>query len=63
MRQTGAWEKRISKHNLDQGVSVDADTNVGAGAVVSEDVPSWAVVMGCPGRVVRILAENERGGR
>jgi acetyltransferase-like isoleucine patch superfamily enzyme len=35
------------------GVSIGEGAVVGAGAVVTKDVPAWAVVVGIPGRVVR----------
>jgi UDP-2-acetamido-3-amino-2,3-dideoxy-glucuronate N-acetyltransferase len=41
-----------------QGVTVGERAMVGAGAVVIADVPSFAVVVGNPARVVRRLAED-----
>jgi len=35
------------------GVTIGEDALVGAGAVVTHDVPAFAVVVGIPGRVVR----------
>jgi maltose O-acetyltransferase len=39
------------------GVTIGADTVVGAGAVVTRDLPSGVVAVGNPARVVRRLAE------
>jgi maltose O-acetyltransferase len=40
------------------GVSVGADTVVGAGAVVTRDLPAGVFAAGVPARVVRSLVEN-----
>lgn len=34
------------------GVTIGAEAMVGAGAVVVEDVPDYAIVVGCPARIV-----------
>jgi acetyltransferase-like isoleucine patch superfamily enzyme len=41
------------------GVVVGPGALVGAGSVVVRDVPAGAVVVGNPGRVVRLVAEIE----
>jgi len=42
------------------GVTIGADTVVGAGSVVTKDLPSGVVAVGTPARVVRDLAQNAR---
>lgn len=43
-----------------QGVSIGEGAVVGAGTVVCEDVPPWAVVVGNPGRVIKYRGDNSR---
>ncbi|MGW1071889.1 sugar O-acetyltransferase [Streptomyces sp. NPDC002537] len=43
------------------GVTIGADTVVGAGAVVTKDLPSGVLAVGNPARVVRVLAGPESG--
>ena len=45
--------------NILPGVNIGENAMVGAGAVVTKDVPSNKVVMGLPARVVRDVAENQ----
>jgi maltose O-acetyltransferase len=40
------------------GVTIGTDTVVGAGAVVTRDLPAGVVAVGSPARVVRSLAEG-----
>ena len=41
------------------GVTVGEYAIVGAGAIVTKDVPDYAVVVGSPARVVKTLDENK----
>ncbi len=40
------------------GVTIGQNAMIGAGTVVTKDVPSGSVVIGVPGRVARILASH-----
>ncbi|WP_145088773.1 DapH/DapD/GlmU-related protein [Rosistilla carotiformis] len=42
-----------------RGLTIGDDAVIGAGAVVTGDVPPRAIVVGVPGRVVRIRSEEE----
>ncbi len=42
------------------GVSIGADTVVGAGAVVASDLPAGVVAAGVPARVIREVGERDR---
>lgn len=42
------------------GVSIGSNTVIGAGSVVSRDVPDWVVAAGNPCRVLRPITEEDR---
>ena len=42
------------------GVTIDADTVVGAGAVVTKDLPAGVVAVGSPARVIRTISPPTR---
>lgn len=43
-----------------KGVTIGEGAVVGAGSVVTKDVPAWTVVAGNPARIIREIPENER---
>jgi acetyltransferase-like isoleucine patch superfamily enzyme len=43
-----------------KGVTIGEGAVVGAGSVVTKDIPAWAIVAGNPARVIREIPENER---
>jgi acetyltransferase-like isoleucine patch superfamily enzyme len=43
-----------------KGVTIGEGAIVGAGSVVTKDVPAWTIVAGNPARVIREIPENER---
>lgn len=42
-----------------QGVHIETGAVVGAGAVVTKDVPPYAVVAGCPAKIIRYRFDND----
>ncbi len=42
------------------GVTIGQDTVVGAGAVVTKDLPAGVVAAGVPARVLREIGERDR---
>jgi acetyltransferase-like isoleucine patch superfamily enzyme len=43
-----------------KGVTVGEGAIVGAGSVVTKDVPAWTIVAGNPAKIIREIPENER---
>ncbi|TYQ28927.1 acyltransferase [Pseudanabaena sp. UWO311] len=43
-----------------KGVNIGEGAIVGAGSVVTKDVPAWTIVAGNPARVIREIPEDER---
>jgi acetyltransferase-like isoleucine patch superfamily enzyme len=43
-----------------KGVTIGEGAVVGAGSVVTKDVPAWTIVAGNPARVIREIPEDER---
>lgn len=43
-----------------KGVTIGEGAIVGAGSVVTKDVPAWTIVGGNPAKVIREIPENER---
>jgi acetyltransferase-like isoleucine patch superfamily enzyme len=45
------------------GAAIGENAMIGAGAVIRGAVPAWAVAVGNPGLVIRIVPEDERSTR
>jgi acetyltransferase-like isoleucine patch superfamily enzyme len=43
-----------------KGVTIGEGAVVGAGSVITKDVPPWTIVAGNPARIIREIPENER---
>jgi acetyltransferase-like isoleucine patch superfamily enzyme len=43
-----------------KGVTIGEGAIVGAGSVVTKDVPDWTIVAGNPAKIIRTISENER---
>ena len=43
-----------------KGVTIGEGSIVGAGSVVTKDVPDWTIVGGNPAKIIRVIPENER---
>lgn len=43
-----------------KGVTIGEGAIVGAGSVVTKDVPDWTIVAGNPAKIIREIPENER---
>ena len=43
-----------------KGVTIGEGAVVGAGSIVTKDVPPWTIVAGNPARIIREIPENER---
>lgn len=46
--------------HIDQGVTIGDDTIIGAGSIITRDIPSGVVAFGSPCRVFREIREDER---
>lgn len=46
--------------NILKGVHIGEGAIIGAGSVVTKNVPAWTVVGGNPARVIRVLKDDER---
>ncbi|MDE6899147.1 MAG: sugar O-acetyltransferase, partial [Lawsonibacter sp.] len=42
------------------GVTIGSNSVIGAGSVVSKDIPDWVIAVGSPCRVVRKITEEDR---
>jgi acetyltransferase-like isoleucine patch superfamily enzyme len=45
------------------GIQIGEGCTIGAGSVVTRDIPDWSVAVGSPAKIVKVLSESERGRR
>lgn len=45
---------------INPGVSIESNTVIGSGSVVTKDIPDWVVAAGNPCRVIRKITEDDR---
>ena len=45
------------------GVSIGEGAIVGAGSVVTKDIPAWSIAVGCPAKVVRTIPKREESDK
>jgi len=43
-----------------KGITIGEGSIIGAGSVVTKDIPDWAIVAGNPAKIIKIIPENER---
>ena len=55
---TGVWIG--ARSIILKGVTIGEGSVVGAGSVVTKDVPPWTIVAGNPARIIREILEDER---
>lgn len=46
--------------HMDQGITIGDDTIIGAGSVITRDIPSGVVAAGAPCRIIRILSDKDK---
>ena len=56
----GSWSRIGINVTILPGVRIGTGAMIGGGAVVTRDVPRWAVVIGVPGRVVGTVPQTKR---
>ena len=45
---------------INPGVRIGSNSIIGAGAVVTKDIPEWSIAVGNPARVIRTITEADR---
>jgi len=56
--KNGAWLG--ARAIILKGITIGEGSIVGAGSVVTKNVPDWTIVGGNPARIIRTISENER---